>query len=133
MTKDELLGMPSAAYMNADQIAFFQTLLKQRIEDLRARYADSKAQLETMETAADAVDQAANEEQRSFLGRSMQRDAAEIQTIRSTLNDMDSYGFSELSGEPIGLERLLVCPTAKLTVDEQSWHERNQMHLAKSA
>lgn len=132
MTKDELLAMPGAAYMDAVQIAFFQALLKERVVVLRERYVASKAQLESMEPAADPADQAVIEEQRIFVGRAMQRDAAEVQLISSILGDMSGYGYSDLSGEPIGLERLLVCPTAQLTVEEQNRHERHQLHLAKA-
>ncbi|EMG2119165.1 conjugal transfer protein TraR [Pseudomonas aeruginosa] len=132
MTKDELLAMPGAAYMDAVQIAFFQALLKERVVVLRERYVASKAQLENMEPAADPADQAVIEEQRIFVGRAMQRDAAEVQLISSILGDMSGYGYSDLSGEPIGLERLLVCPTAQLTVEEQNRHERHQLHLAKA-
>lgn len=124
--------MPGAAYMDAVQIAFFQALLKERVVVLRERYVASKAQLENMEPAADPADQAVIEEQRIFVGRAMQRDAAEVQLISSILGDMSGYGYSDLSGEPIGLERLLVCPTAQLTVEEQNRHERHQLHLAKA-
>ena len=134
MTKEELLAMPAADYMNDVQLAFFRNLLQTRLEELHVHYRDGKVQLESLENAADPADQAGVEEQRLFLGRSLQRDAAAIQEVKVALNDMESsYGFSVLTGEPIGLERLLVCPTAMYTVDEQNRRERHQLHLAPTA
>ncbi|EKF7417578.1 TPA: TraR/DksA family transcriptional regulator [Pseudomonas aeruginosa] len=134
MTKEELLAMPAADYMNDVQLAFFRNLLQTRLEELHVHYRDGKVQLESLENAADPADQAGVEEQRLFLGRSLQRDAAAIQEVKVALNDMESsYGFSVLTGEPIGLERLLVCPTAMYTVDEQNRRERHQLHLARTA
>lgn len=134
MTKEELLAMPAADYMNDVQLAFFRNLLLTRLEELHVHYRDGKVQFESLENAADPADQAGVEEQRMFLGRSLQRDAAAIQEVKVALNDMESsYGFSVLTGEPIGLERLLVCPTAMYTVYEQNRRERHQLHLARTA
>lgn len=132
MTKDELLAMPASDYMNDEQLAFFRELLLARLEELHEHYQESKIQFESLEIAADPADQAGIEEQRMLLGRSLQRDAAAMQEVRAALNDMESsYGFSVLTGEPIGLERLLVCPTAMYTVDEQNRRERHQLHLSR--
>lgn len=132
MTKDELLAMPASDYMNDEQLEFFRELLLARLEELHEHYRESKIQFESLEIAADPADQAGIEEQRMLLGRSLQRDAAAMQEVRAALNDMESsYGFSVLTGEPIGLERLLVCPTAMYTVDEQNRRERHQLHLSR--
>lgn len=134
MTKEELLDMPADFYMNDVQLAYFQNLLQKRLEELRAHYDECKGQLGSLENAADPADQAGVEEQRMFLGRIMQRDEAAILEVKEAVSNMDSsFEFSILSGEPIGLERLLVCPTAKYTVDEQNRRERHQLHLARSA
>ncbi|MBK4987614.1 RNA polymerase-binding protein DksA [Pseudomonas sp. S37] len=39
------------------------------------------------------------------------------------------YGWCEETGEPIGLRRLLLRPTAKLSVEAKEWQERKERHV----
>lgn len=133
MTREELLLMPEEDYMCDLQLEFFRGMLQEQLSQVADRYHDSKEQLETLANATDPVDQAVVDEQRMSLSRSLQRDSQTIKDINLVMADMANYGYSVQSGLPIGLGRLLIFPTATLTVDEQARFERYQMHHARPA
>ncbi|AGL46452.1 MULTISPECIES: TraR/DksA family transcriptional regulator [Pseudomonas] len=128
LTQQQLLSAPESDYMSDQQLAFFKELLLNRklhLQGLLAQRAeafrdDSEARL------PDAADTASAEEQRAMEMRMLKRDQAELLDVEAALKRIEEgdYGYCAEFGQPIGLKRLLVAPTASLCIDAQEIQER---------
>ena len=111
--------MPETDYMNTAQLAFFrQTLLTLR-EEVLMREREIRERLNDSTTLADPGDRALAEESRWLDLRLRDREARLRDKIEASLRlirDGD-YGWCEISGEAIGIERLLARPTATTCAD----------------
>lgn len=119
MTEDELRAMPDANYMNDHQLRFFrERLLAQRAEVLE-RERDIRARLNDNGALADPGDRALAEESRWLDLRLRDREARLRQKIDASLRAIrdGDYGWCEVSGEAIGIPRLLARPTATTCAD----------------
>ena len=119
MTEDELRAMPDADYMNDDQLRFFrERLLAQRAEVLE-RERDIRARLNDNGALADPGDRALAEESRWLDLRLRDREARLRHKIDASLRAIrdGDYGWCEVSGEAIGIPRLLARPTATTCAD----------------
>ena len=135
MTKEELLAMPDSDYMNEKQLIFFKNLLIAE----RERYCQGIANLtketmdaETLNTSApDPIDRQVGLEHLNRLTIENQRVNKLVNDINIALKKIEEgdYGYCEISGEPIGLKRLLTLPSAKYTTDEQERLEKQQKHF----
>ena len=113
MTQEQLLAMPAESYMEAEQKAFFRELLLARQAEARENIAESRKQLSTLEVPPDLADLSSVEEERRRLvaeivldgGRQLREQGDAIKRI-----DDDEYGWCDLTGEEIGLKRLLAVP-----------------------
>jgi DnaK suppressor protein len=104
--------------------------LRERLIAERARFQTSEATMAPVRQdegrPADEMDQAdASIVQHEALGRAA-HDQGRLREIERALARIDAgtYGISELSGEPIGFERLSAVPWARFTVAEQEDLER---------
>ncbi|MGE8063978.1 TraR/DksA family transcriptional regulator [Pseudomonas sp. NPDC089569] len=136
MIRDEndLLSMPASAYMSADQTEFFRNLLVTKKRELVARIGEREASLTVCEQVPDAADAGSIEEQRNLTMGLLLRERAEMKAIDQALTriDDDVYGWC-VSGEPIGLRRLLLNPTAALCIEEQTRLEKTGRHVRSVA
>ena len=127
MTVDErtLLSMPESDYMNAEQLAFFRRCLEDQRDDLLNNFTQTTRHLQKTESKPDPVDRATQEEEYAIELRTRDRERKLLHKIEIAIQRINrgEYGYSEETGEPIGLKRLLARPTATLTVEEQERHE----------
>ena len=125
LTEKQLLREPHKNYMNAEQLAFFrQRLINQRAELLQ-RLEESKQELTEEHREGDDLDRAAVEESINLKLRALNRDSQLLPKIEEALRRIEdgSYGYCEETGKEIGLERLLLRPTATYSAEEKNRRE----------
>ncbi|WP_454256617.1 RNA polymerase-binding protein DksA [Pseudomonas sp. Marseille-Q8238] len=132
MTADDLLAMPASAYMNAAQQAFFRDLLLAERSALQLRIASEFEQLREQEPSSDPADIGAAEEQRQWQLRLLEREKRLLDKIDQALERLarGEYGWCADTGEPIGLRRLLLRPTASLCIEAKERQEQKEKHQA---
>lgn len=130
-SEDDLLSQPDEQYMDDAQQAFFHHLLEAQRDDLRTRIDNEMNELREIEPASDEVDVAAREEQRQWQLRRLEREKKLLDKIDSALDRLarGEYGWCRETGEPIGLRRLLLRPTAELCIEAKEREERRERHL----
>lgn len=126
LTKEALLAMPESDYMNELQQAFFKNLLLSMKLSLSDTLAGTKHSIGVPLQFADDVDRASYETmQEADYSRNSQA-KRDLKAIDKALFRIENgtYGWCEETGEPIGLARLLVLPTASLSLAAQERMER---------
>ncbi len=136
MARLEGLGLPrdyqpsdDEPFMNDRQLAYFRAKLLQWKADIAA---ESKATLETLKEGPiqepDQTDRASSETDWALELRTRDRQRKLISKIDSALRRIDSgdYGYCEITGEPISLQRLEARPIATMTLEAQERHEREE-------
>lgn len=131
LTRAELLAQPAEAYMNEAQQAFFRALLLDDREALRNRIDEEFAALRDHQPSSDPADIGTAEEQRQWQLRLLEREKKLLDKIDEALERLarGEYGWCAETGEPIGLERLLLRPTATLSVEAKQRQEQRERHL----
>lgn len=131
MTKQELLCQPAAAYMNEAQQGFFRELLLGQRSELQERISAEFALLREQEPSSDPADVGSAEEQRQWQLRLLEREKKLLDKIDQALELLarGEYGWCAESGEPIGLPRLLLRPTATLCVEAKEREEQRERHV----
>lgn len=126
LTEAEVLAMPAGDYMNAQQLEFFRLLLQRMRDELLENGQSTIAHLQETEATPDEADRATQEEEHVLEQRIRDRERKQLHKIDSALDRIanGTYGYCEVSGEPIGLRRLMARPTATLSIEEQERHER---------
>lgn len=116
-------------YMNEDQRDYFRRLLQQWKKLILNASADTLSQLqEGPLREPDLNDRASSETDWGIELRTRDRQRKLITKIDSALRRIEEgeYGFCEVTGEPIGLGRLIARPIATMTVEAQQAHERRE-------
>ena len=129
-TEAELLAQPVDDYMNDAQQRFFrERLLVQRAE-LQARIDEEFTELRQPEISSDVADIGAAEEQRQWQLRLLEREKKLLDKIDQALERLarGEYGWCAETGEPIGLKRLLLRPTATLCIEAKERQEQREKH-----
>ena len=82
--------------------------------------------------SADVVDQATSYSNKTVEMRTVNRHKKLIKKIDSALQKIDdgTYGYCEVTGEEIGLKRLIARPIATMTVEAQEQHEKQEKVFA---
>lgn len=120
---------PSAdeEFMNARQQAYFRRkLLDWKDEILR----EARETLQTLQSESlrepDVTDRASSETDWSIELRTRDRQRKLISKIDAALRRIEEgeYGYCEVTGEPISLQRLEARPIATMTLEAQEKHER---------
>ena len=122
---------PSAdeAFMNPRQQAYFRRKLLDWKEQI---LKESESTLEALKAEPlrepDLTDRAASETDWGIELRTRDRQRKLVSKIDSALRRIDSgeYGYCEVTGDPIGLRRLIARPVATMTVEAQEAHERRE-------
>lgn len=134
LTEKQIRRAPKKDYMNEAQLEFFKQLLLDlkretigHIEEARQRLAD--AQRET-----DELDRALSEEENRLRLRIADRESKLLPKIDEALKRIESgdYGWCEETGEPIGIDRLLLRPTATLCAEAKARQERMERNFRDS-
>nr|MBQ0091150.1 RNA polymerase-binding protein DksA [Candidatus Enterousia merdequi] len=123
----------SEPYMCDEQLAYFYQLLNTQREDLMH---DRDSVLNDVRMAekndnngvGDEQDQASAEQELTMNLRMSERNANLLQKINAALERMENgtFGYSVISGEEIGLQRMLARPLATMTVEEQEEYEQKK-------
>lgn len=116
-------------YMSLKQQDFFRKLL---LEWKGSIHSASSATLQSLQDGpirdADLNDRASSETDWSIELRTRDRQRKLIAKIDSAMRKIDEgeYGFCEVTGDEIGLKRLMARPVATMTVEAQEAHERRE-------
>jgi DnaK suppressor protein len=130
-TEAELLAQPADDYMNDGQQQFFRELLLVRRAELQIRIDEELTELRQPDTSSDMADIGAAEEQRQWQLRLLEREKKLLDKIDQALERLarGEYGWCAETGEPIGLQRLLLRPTATLCIEAKERQEQREKHL----
>ncbi len=123
----------SEPYMCPEQLAYFYHLLTAQKQELlnssdsvlnSVRMADKSAS----DGVGDDSDSATLEQQITLNLRMSQRDSNLMRKIDAALARIDdgTYGYSVVSGDEIGLQRMLARPLATMTIEEQEEYEQRK-------
>jgi len=131
LTQEELIAAPEEDYMNDEQMEFFRNLLTEMADEIRQQIETSRKELQTMQYEADELDKAALEEERRLQLRFLDRQSKLLPKIGEALKRIESgdFGYCEVTGEPIGVRRLLARPTATLCAEEKMRQERKEQNF----
>ena len=116
-------------FMNDKQKAYFREKLESWKDDI---LKESKLTLTHLQQDSgqepDIADRASAETDRAIELRTRDRQRKLISKIEAALRRIDegTYGYCEVTGEPIGLERLVARPIATMSVEAQERHERRE-------
>jgi DnaK suppressor protein len=125
LIEEQIKEAPDKDYMNEEQLAFFKELLIELHESTRKRVQEFKDQISSPMELSDESDRATWEEQCAISLRIVDREQKLLPKIRQALERirLGDYGYCQESGEPIGIQRLLVRPTAEYCVDIKTLKE----------
>lgn len=134
MTEQELLAQPGEAYMSEAQQGYFRALLLEQRDELQGRIDEEFQALQDAERASDEADVASREESRQWQLRLLEREKKLLDKIDQTLERLarGEYGWCAETGEPIGLRRLLLRPTASLCIEAKERQERRELHVREA-
>ncbi|WEK45596.1 MAG: RNA polymerase-binding protein DksA [Candidatus Andeanibacterium colombiense] len=116
-------------YMNPRQLEYFRLLL---VEWKKSILSASEGTLQSLQDGPirepDLNDRASSETDWGIELRTRDRQRKLIAKIESALRriDKDEYGYCEVTGDPIGIRRLIARPIATMTVEAQEAHERRE-------
>ena len=116
-------------YMSEAQLDYFRRLLQSWKKAILDVSADTLQQLQDGPIREpDLNDRASSETDWGIELRTRDRQRKLITKIDSALRRIDEgeYGYCEVTGEPIGLGRLVARPIATMTVEAQEAHERRE-------
>ncbi|WP_291973366.1 TraR/DksA C4-type zinc finger protein [Candidatus Symbiopectobacterium sp.] len=128
-----LLGMSEADYMNSTQRDFFRRRLEMERQTILAHIGELKGDIYRYDTSGDDVDKAAHEEELRMLFRQIDRESRLLPKVDDALRriEMGDYGYCIETGEPIGLRRLLLRPTAERSIDAKQTQEQREPQYRK--
>lgn len=116
-------------FMNDLQLAYFQQLLEQWKLEIIDESKETLAHLQDGPIQeADLNDRASSETDWGLELRTRDRQRKLTSKIDAALRRIEEgeYGYCQVTGEPISLERLKARPIATMTVEAQEAHERNE-------
>jgi len=126
---DDYTPSDDEEYMNEQHKTYFKVLL---LEWKRSIHEAADQTLQSLQDGpireADLNDRASSETDWGIELRTRDRQRKLISKIDSSLRriEEDEYGYCEITGDPIGLKRLVARPVATMTVEAQEAHERRE-------
>ena len=126
---DDYTPSDDEEYMNERQQQFFRKLL---IEWKHSLHTEAGGTLQNLADAPlrepDLTDRASSETDWGIELRTRDRQRKLVAKIDAALRRIDAgeYGYCEVTGDPIGLQRLIARPVATMTVEAQEAHERRE-------
>ncbi|CAI0723430.1 DnaK suppressor protein [Serratia entomophila] len=133
LNPQQLLAMPESDYMNPEQRAFFRQILLGERQNLLLHIDALRQDIDGGEASGDEADKAAREEELRLLFRQLDRESRLLPKIDRALARLQNgeYGYCRETGEPIGLARLLLRPTAELSIEAKTAQEMREPHMRK--
>lgn len=134
LTEKQIRRAAKKDYMNDKQLAFFKELLVELKRETIGHIEDARTRLAEAHRETDELDRALNEEENRLRLRIADRESKLLPKIEEALKRIESgdYGFCEETGEPIGIERLLLRPTATLCAEAKARQERMERNYRDS-
>ena len=128
LTEAQLLKMPKKDYMNEAQLTFFRHLLLEVKAQTELHIEEIRKELAGEVRESDDNDSATREEERALKLRIVDRETKLIPKILLALRNIEEgmYGYCEETGDPIGIPRLLLRPTATMSIDAKSFQEERE-------
>lgn len=132
LTEKQILRMSQSKYMNEEQLEFFRQRLIELYDSTCTRIEEARSQMVSPMGFSDPSDRASSEEQSSIALRIVDREQKLLRKIRKSLENIRSgdYGYCIESGEPIGIPRLLVRPTAEYCAEVKALNEIKEHHFS---
>ena len=123
----------SEPYMCEEQKAYFYQILLAQKQELTHDNNDVLNIVRNSDSAdtagvGDDTDNASQEQSLTMNLRMSERDNNLLKKINAALDrfENNTIGYSIISGEPIGIPRMLARPLATMTVEEQEEYETNK-------
>ncbi len=116
-------------FMNPSQLAYFRSKLLAWKDEILKEAAGTLATLQVESLREpDVTDRASSETDWGIELRTRDRQRKLISKIDAALRRVETgdYGYCEVSGEPIALQRLEARPIATMTLEAQERHERTE-------
>jgi DnaK suppressor protein len=116
-------------FMNERQREYYRRKLTGWKNEILREAQDTLVALQTeSENHPDLADRASSETDRAIELRARDRQRKLIAKINSAIARIDdgTYGYCEVTGEPISLRRLEARPIATMSIEAQEWHEKNE-------
>ena len=128
LTEAKLLAMTEDDYVNDEQLAFFRHLLEENKQELVQSIEEAKKNLSEAEHNIDLNDVATQQEMQQLYLRTVERQGKLLRKVESAIKQTESgdYGYCEVTGEPIGLRRLLARPTATMSIQAKEIQEHHE-------
>lgn len=133
LTVEQLQAALGESYMDAAQLEFFEYLLMDlKHETLRSMDA-ARMRLASPPETNDEGDRASYEEESQLALRIMDRERKLIPKIDKALQRIKNgeYGYCLESGEPIGIARLLIRPTAEYSAEIKAIKEQKEAQYSR--
>ena len=123
----------SEPYMCPNHLAYFYQLLNAQKEELSGDTDSVLSAVRMAESAentgvGDSTDSASFEQEITMNLRMAGRDNNLLRKIEAALERIENgtFGYSVVSGDEIGLSRMLARPLATMTIEEQEEYERRR-------
>ena len=116
-------------FMNERQREYYRRKLANWKNEILREAQDTLVALQTeSENHPDLADRASSETDRAIELRARDRQRKLIAKINAAIVRIDegTYGYCEVTGEPISLRRLEARPIATMSIEAQEWHEKNE-------
>ena len=115
-------------FMNAKQREFFKVKLNDWKSEIYKESRETVENLQDSNSPADISDRATQESEKALELRTRDRQRKLIGKIDAAISRIDNgtYGYCEVTGEPIGLARLEARPVTTLSIEAQEMHERSE-------
>ena len=124
----------SEPYMCPEHLAYFYQLLNAQKEEILQQNADAlnsvtATTIDQSSITGDDSDNATAEQETTMTMRIAERSNNLLIKINSALERIENgtFGYSVISGDEIGLSRMLARPLATMTIEEQEEHEKKEL------
>ncbi|MGA1218493.1 MAG: RNA polymerase-binding protein DksA [Pseudomonadales bacterium] len=134
MTEKQIRRAPKKDYMNEAQLEFFKNHLLELKRETISHIDEARQRLADANRETDELDRALTEEENRLRLRIADRESKLLPKIDEALKRIEEgeYGWCEETGEPIGIERLLLRPTATLCAEAKARQERLERNYRDS-
>lgn len=128
INKNKLLKSKSEDYLNQAQLVFFARLLEAEKQRVMIDIRNSREVLEDNPLEPDILDLSVREEVKDSVLKRVEGATLLLHEIEGALNRIhnNTYGYCALTGEPIGIPRLLAQPMAALSVSAKLAQEEKK-------
>ncbi|MBO4700858.1 MAG: hypothetical protein J5620_03880 [Alphaproteobacteria bacterium] len=123
----------SEPYMCPEHLAYFYQLLNAQKEEILQQNASALNSISNVNKTnanitGDDSDIAVAEQENTMTLRMAERDNKLLAKINGALERIENgtFGYSVISGDEIGLSRMLARPLATMTIEEQEEHEKRR-------